>query len=219
MRRSRIRYSELTSLLDVLFIIVFAALVQAAGLVAQAREGALAKPSVPPKRPDRPAQPSPDAGVPKGRAISRTDTRLDPAALRRRAAAAVVAASARSGVVQVDVSAAGRLTRLTVKASGTSRSFMVDVPLLERVPDPDVGVAYLGHRVKDLRVCSAIRRALGWQDLKSALVVIRPARPLAQLKVALVEGLRADQQRCYPEERGLAVLIDSNDAERGAPNE
>ena len=33
MRRPRVRYSELTSLLDVLFIVVFAALVQAAGLV------------------------------------------------------------------------------------------------------------------------------------------------------------------------------------------
>lgn len=211
MRRTRVRYSELTSLLDVLFIVVFAALVQASGLVARARR---APQKEPPKRTQatsaRPATPALDAGIPADvAAATRAPRPLDPKVLRRLAASAVVAASLRSGVVlRVQVSAAGRITHLTVKTGGRERSVAVDIPLLERVPDPNVGVAYLGHKSAALRVCTAVRRALGWRNLREALVMLQPAVPLARLQVALVEGLRADQHRCYPEERGLAVIVD-----------
>lgn len=211
MRRPRVRYSELTSLLDVLFIVVFAALVQASGLVDRARrtpdKPSTARTKAPPARPVAPVL---DAGVSPDAAMARRPiARVDTQTLRRRAATAVVAASARSGVVlRVQVSAAGRITHLTVESGGRTRSVAVDIPLLERVPDPNVGVAYLGHRSAALRVCTAVRRALGWRSLREALVVLQPAEPLAKLQVALVEGLRADQNRCYPEERGLAVIVD-----------
>jgi len=207
MRRPRVRYSELTSLLDVLFIVVFAALVQASGLVQQARQTP-AKPQ--PTTPARPTVSAPDGGVaPDAVVASKATAREDTQSLRRRAAAAVVAASARSGVVlRVQVSAAGRITNLTVETGGQMRSVSVDLPLLERVPDPNVGVAYLGHKSAAQRVCTAVRRALAWRSLRDALVIVQPALPLSRLQVALVEGLRADQNRCYPEERGLAVIVD-----------
>lgn len=212
MRRPRVRYSELTSLLDVLFIVVFAALVQASGLVAQARR----TPDKPTEvnatqaPPARPVASPPDGGAAPDAAVARKVTvREDTETLRRRAAASVVAASSRSGrVVRVRVSAEGRITSLTVETGGKTRSVSVDLPLLERVPDPNVGVAYLGHKSAAQRVCTAVRRALGWRTLRDALVILQPALPLSMLQVALVEGLRADQNRCYPEERGLAVIVD-----------
>jgi hypothetical protein len=212
MRRPRVRYSELTSLLDVLFIVVFAALVHASALVDRARR-APDKPVVPrpEARPARPTAPAPDGGgALDGAAARRISARTDPQGLRRRAASALVAASARAGVVRVRVSAAGRITGLTVESAGRARTLVVDMPLLERVPDPNVGVAYLGHRSAALRVCTAVRRALGWPTLRDALVILQPAKPLAKLQVALVEGLRADQNRCFREERGLAVILDPN---------
>jgi hypothetical protein len=199
-RRSRSRPSDLTSLLDVLFILLFAALVSASTLVARAREAPLpALPAPPPVAvpATSPAPTGPPPPLPR-----------DQAALRQQAAAAVVAASARTGTVTAAVSAEGRITRLTVRRGAERRDLAVDLPLLERVPDPDVGLAYLGHRIPDMRVCTALRRALGGRDLGGALVIIRPARALADLPVALVDGLREDQRRCYPEENGLAVLLE-----------
>ena len=71
-----------------------------------------------------------------------------------------------------------------------------------------MGLAYLGHRIPGMRACTAIRRALGERSLGDALVIFRPERPLRELPVALVEGLREDQLRCYPDEKGLAVLLE-----------
>lgn len=212
MRRRRVQYSELTSLLDVLFIVVFAALVQASGLVAQARRTPDKLPSAKATKapPARPVTSPPDGGVDSDAAVARKVTvREDTETLRRRAAASVVAASTRSGrVVRIAITAAGRITSLTVESGGKTRALPVDLPLLERVPDPNVGVAYLGHKSAAQRVCTAVRRALGWRTLQDALVIFQPTLPLSKLQVALVEGLRADQNRCYPEERGLAVIVD-----------
>lgn len=198
--RRKSRPADLTSLLDVLFIMLFASLVSASALVARARVAPpLAKAPLPAVvvSPAPSTPPGPPAPLPR-----------DLMALRQRAAEAVVSASAQSGTVSAAVSAEGRITRLVLRLGAERRDLAVDLPLLERVPDPDVGLAYLGHRIKEMRACTAIRRALGGRDLGGALVIIRPARALADLSVALVEGLREDQRRCYPEERGLAVLLE-----------
>ena len=208
-RRSRSRPADLTSLLDVLFIMLFAALVNASALVARAREAPPPAKAAPPAvvvTPAPPVPPGPPAPLPR-----------DQAALRQQAAEAVVSASARTGTVTVDVSAEGRISRLVVRRGADQRDLAVDLPLLERVPDPEVALSYLGHRSPDLRVCSATRRALGGRDLGGALLIIRPARALADLPVALVEGLREDQRRCYPEERGLAVLLEGPTAPSEEP--
>lgn len=197
-RRQRSGPSELTSLLDVLFILLFAALVQASGLVAKAKEAPTRPAQPPPARPSPPQEP-----VPRPRAIT-----PDEATLRRQAAEALVTESGRSGLITARISAEGRITHLTLRRGGAARELAVDLPLVERVPDPDVALSYLGRRIPDMRACTAIRRALGDRDLGGALVMLRPTKPLAELPVALVDGLREDQRRCYPEEKGLAVLLD-----------
>ena len=200
------RYSELTSLLDVLFILVFAALVQAAGLVDRARRAPPDAPS--PKRAARAVQPPKPTPFDPMKATA-TSAR-EAAVIRRQAAASLVAASARAGIVRVEVSSTGHITRVLSDIGGKHRANTLSIPLLERVSDPNIGVAYLGHRSPALRVCSAVRRSLGGRDLNEALIIIRTTRPLRDLPVALVEGLRSDQRRCYREERGLAVLVDTD---------
>lgn len=198
-RRPRVRYTELTSLLDVLFIVLFAALLHAAQLVRLAQEP---EPSLATRPEDPRLGPAREPSHPH-QTVSE-----DPAELRREAARSLVAQSARAGLVQARVSAQGRILHLHVEKDGQVRDLAVDIPLVERVPDPDVGLAYLGRRIPDMRACAAIRRALGLKDLGGALVMLRPDRPLSELAVALVEGLREDQLHCYPEEKGLAVIID-----------
>jgi hypothetical protein len=186
----------MTSLLDVLFIVLFAALVHAAGLVAKARDAPppkVAVPACPVARPEvRPpvAPPSRDVQV-----------------LKRQAADVLVARSAAAGVIRAEVSAAGRITRILVEVGTERQDLMVDLPLVARVPDPDVALEYLGLRSQARRVCTTIRRALGRSDLGGALVLLQPERDLELLSVALVEGLRQDLLRCYPDESGLAVLL------------
>ncbi|MBU1410004.1 hypothetical protein KKC22_00675 [Myxococcota bacterium] len=228
-RRPRVRYSELTSLLDVLFIMLFAALVQAAQMVQSAKDAPAASPRpvpgdarpaspvapAPVKRPPAdpqppvPASPPAAAVTPPAPASPGAVPSADLPTLRAEAASRLVARSAQAGVVRIRISAAGHILRLKADMAGLSRDQVVDIPLLERVPDPDVGLSYLGARVGDMRLCSSVRRVLGLRDLGGALVVIETARPLRDLPVALVEGLNADQLRCYEEEKGLAVLVES----------
>jgi hypothetical protein len=186
----------MTSLLDVLFIVLFAALVHAAGLVAKARDEPPPKAAVPACPVAKPEVRPPV--VPPSR-----DVQL----LKRRAADALVARSAQAGLIQAEVAAAGRITRLRVEVGTERRDLVVDLPLVERVPDPDVALEYLGLRTLARRVCTTIRRALGRTDLGGALVLLQPERDLELLPVALVEGMRQDLLHCYPDENGLAVLL------------
>ncbi|MEO6777622.1 MAG: hypothetical protein ABI467_32140 [Kofleriaceae bacterium] len=177
MRRARRHVPpDLTSLFDVLFIVIFAALIRAA-----AAQHALAAAEAPAK----PAPPPPP---------------LDPASLRARAAGEI---AARATAI-VRVSSAGLVTAL--EANGTSTP--LDVPLLEPDTNPDIAVAYLGERSAELRVCRIAAVHLALPDLASWLVIIAPARPLADLPHALVDGLRRDVERCVTEQHGLAVIVE-----------
>lgn len=201
MRRPRLRQGEMTSLLDVLFILMFASLVQAAAAVDRAKQAIPASPAdALPKdtAPQPPHHPPPAASEP-GRSTAQ---------LRAQAAASLVQASAQAGTVVVTVSAAGFLTRMAVERQAARHTVDLSVGLLERVLNPDVVVVYLGHRNPDLRVCTAVRRALGWTDLKQMLVIVMIDSPLAQLPEALVRGLQEDVSRCHAQERGMAVLVD-----------
>jgi hypothetical protein len=195
MRRRRGAQPEsLTSLLDVLFILVFASLVQ---LAAAGEKEAAA-----------PAAPVPDAGVavaegdavdagpppPEGRVVLR-ERALSALARQLEARRAVVARIAPDGTL-----------RALEHDGGT---MALGVPLLERVPDPDIALAYLGDRSPELRVCRAIALRLGLRDLRDQLVVIAPDAPIGSLTVALVAGLRRDAARCLEEQQGVAVVVDA----------
>jgi hypothetical protein len=201
MRRRRSAQPEsLTSLLDVLFILVFATVVQLA--VSRTGGDDPAAAAAPP--------PPPDAGVPvaaeaDGGVAAPADTGL----LRRRAIGELTRSLEGRAAVVVRIGADGVLRALDGDGGA---AVALGAPLLERVPDPDVALAYLGDRSSDMRVCRIVALRLGLADLRGYLVVIAPDVSLEQLPVALVAGLRRDAERCLQEQQGAAVVVDPTTA-------
>ena len=180
--RRRVHHApDLTSLLDVLFIIVFVALIRSSSAKQVAAE--------PAPKPLPPAPPAPPAHV-----------------VQLRAAALANLTSELEGrtPLVVRVSADGKITELEQGADKRA----LDVPLLELSADPDAGIAYLGDRSAELRVCRIAAVHLGVPDLSQYLVIIAPAVPLADLKRALHRGLHDDLLRCLAEQRGIASIVD-----------
>jgi hypothetical protein len=176
------RPPDLTSLFDVLFIVVFAVLIRGAAVQQEAEA----------MRP-KPPQPGPPPPPP------------DLAALRERALAAVAASVAERQPLVARVTSAGKQVGLEL----ADRDVALDVPLLEHSPDPDVALAYLGDRSADLRLCRIAALHLGVPDLAAFLVIVTPDAPHADLRRALHEGLRRDTERCLADQRGIAVMIDA----------
>lgn len=195
MRRRQIAQpSALITLVDVLFVLVFAALVQAAAArdKAAALEAAAAEDDAP----------APLVAIDAG--VAPPVVAADLAVLRERALATLAADLEGRPAVVARVSKDGVLTALEL----ADRRIELGVPLLERVPEPDIVVAYLGDRSADLRICRIAAVRLGVADLSEHLIVISPDVPLADLTVALVAGLRRDAERCLAEQRGAAVVVD-----------
>lgn len=180
-RRRVHRPADLTSLLDVLFIIVFVALIRASA----AQQVAAAPAPVP----VIPPPPAPPAHVAALRAAALANLQHD---LEGRAA------------VVVRVTAEGSITGLEL---GVDKR-VLDVPLLEHSEDPDAAIAYLGDRSAELRVCRVVALHLGVPDLANHLVIIAPAVPLADLRRALHRGLHEDLLRCLADQHGIATIVD-----------
>ena len=176
---------DLTSLFDVLFIVIFACLIRAAGAEHAVAEAAKPKPPPPP----------------------RPVVALDPASLHARALHQLDGALAAKTPVIVRVAAAGTITAL--EAGG--RTTPLDVPLLEHAPDPDVELAYLGDRSSELTVCGVVAVHLGTPQLADDLVIVAPDRALDDLPHALYAGLHRDLDRCLTDHRGLAVIVDPSE--------
>ncbi len=141
--RRRVRVPpDLTSLFDVLFIVIFAALIRAAAVQAQAAP-----------------QPAPTPTPP------RPPVQLDPASLKARALADLDASLRARPAIIVRVSQAGKITSL----ASPERTLALDTPLLEPSPDPDVKLTYLGDRSSDLRLCRVAALDLGVADLAKYL--------------------------------------------------
>jgi len=182
-RRHVRRPPDLTSLFDVLFIVVFAALIRAAAV-----EHAAAHPPAPPA-PPRPSAPVIPPAI---------------AALRQRALTQLDAELAARAALVVRITKDGTIDALEVDG----KRLALDAPLLEHSPDPDIVVAYLGDRSAELRVCRIAALHLGAAELSRYLVILAPALPLADLPHALFDGLHRDLDRCLTEQHGLATLID-----------
>ena len=184
MRRSRrhVRMPpDLTSLFDVLFIVIFAALIRAAAVEKAAAQAATPKPITPP----------PPA------------VKLASAQLQEAALADLGKQLAARPYVVVRISA-GAITAIELGDKTTTLS----TPLLEHSPDPDITIAYLGDRAAELRICRVIAVQLNVPDLAKYLVIIAPDQHLPDLPHALYEGLRRDIDRCLADEQALAVLVD-----------
>ncbi|NVB85773.1 MAG: hypothetical protein HOV81_45845 [Kofleriaceae bacterium] len=194
-RRARRRQPppDLTSLFDVLFIVIFAALIRAAA-VQQAAAAQAAKPPAPPPPPPPPVK-------------------LESSALQARALADLDKQLAGRPTIILRISDAGSLT--AIEAAGNT--LPLDTPLLEHSPDPDIGLAYLGDRSAELRVCRVAAVHLNVPDLSRYLVIIAPAQHIADLPEALYGGLNRDVERCLFEQKGLAVIVDPSLEPNAAP--
>jgi hypothetical protein len=199
-RRARRRQPppDLTSLFDVLFIVIFAALIRAAAV-----QNAAAHPATP-RTPAKPESPP---------------VELEVAQLHLRAVATANSDIASRPTVVVRISATGNVTAIeslgTITATGSGaatsavdKTEAIDSPLLEHSPDPDIALAYLGDRAAELRICRIVTVHLGQPDLAHHLVILAPEKPLADLPHALVDGLRRDVERCLHDQQGLAVIVD-----------
>jgi hypothetical protein len=179
---------DLTSLFDVLFIVIFAVLIRGAALQQAAAQAAQ------PPRPGPPPPPQPASAL-KTKALAQLDAQL----------------AARPTVI-ARISPAGTLSMLE---SGDQRT-PLDVPLLEHSPDPDIAMAYLGDRSAELRVCRLVALHLQIADLTNHLVIIAPDARGPDLPHALYTGLRRDVERCQLEQRGLAVIVEPDAAAQGS---
>jgi hypothetical protein len=171
---------DLTSLFDVLFIVIFAALIRAAAVEQAAAQAATPKPV---------AQPPP--------------VKLASAQLQAAALADLGKQLAARPYVVVRISK-GAITAFELGDKITNLA----TPLLEHSPDPDIGIAYLGDRADELRICRVIAVQLAAADLANYLVIIAPDQHLPDLPHALYEGLRRDIDRCLADQQALAVLVD-----------
>lgn len=183
-RRHARQPPDLTSLFDVLFIVIFAALIRAAAV-----QQAAAVPA-PPAKPAAPPVP------------------LDPKSLHARALAAVDQQVAERTSVVMRVSAKGSI--IALESGG--KTVALDVPLLEHSPDPNAVVTYLGDRSAELRICRVAAVHLGAADLSHHLVILAPDSLLDDLPHALYDGLHRDIDRCLADQRGLAVLVEPTPA-------
>jgi hypothetical protein len=184
-RRHAYRRPDLTSLFDVLFIIIFASLIRAAAV-----ENAAAKAQEPAPKPVTPPKPAapPELAALRVRALADLDKQL----------------ATRTPLV-IRVSAKGIVS--AIEADG--KRIALDVPLLEHSPDPDVAIAYLGDRSTELRLCRIATVHLDVPELSKYLVIVAPALPLVDLPHALFLGLHADLDRCFSEQHGLATIVDA----------
>jgi hypothetical protein len=196
--RRRIRLPpDLTSLFDVLFIVVFVALIRAAA-AQQAAETPPppVEPKPEPKPAPQPPQPPPDVAALRTRALATFGAEL----------ASRTPLVIRVAVALADDADAVARTRITaIEADG--KRVAVDVALLELSADADIEVAYLGERSADQRLCRVASLRLGVPNLARYLVIVSPDRPLSDGKYALRDGILRDLDRCYLEQRGLATIV------------
>lgn len=188
MRRRVAAAGSLVSLLDVLFILVFASLVQS-----HARGAAAANPVTEPA-PAPPAPPAPPLPAPP-----------QPLAQVRDAAAAAAAqhvAGAPLIVARIDAD------NVLAEIESAHDKRAIGVPLIERSADPDLPPSYLGDRSPAMQVCGVIARELRRTELTGHVIVIAPAVTAKQRLVTLNEGLARDLGRCMREQDAMAVLVE-----------
>jgi hypothetical protein len=202
--------ASMTSLIDVLFILLFAALVSSVDRT-RARAAEPEPVTSASARPAGSASASPPGPAASGPSPSATASApavpASSAPLRARAVGALARLLSERRAHYVRVSAEGILTAIESEGAGEIVQRDMAVPLLARVADPDVVLEYLGDRNADLRICSLVLRETGGPDLRRDLIVILPERSLATLPLALARGLVSDVERCSVQQ-GLAVVVD-----------
>jgi len=222
-RRRRKRSSELTSLIDVLFILLFASLVQARDTMDREPVDTLVVdaglPDAGPADAGAPDAGPPDAGPPDAGPPDAQpgDDETSPATgmYRERARRlSAVMAGAVQGVdaFVVEVAATGYAVEIRRWRDGVLLHRQAVQHRLVAVP-PDRSSEfpeYLGVNQPWMRLCPLVLAGLPQPqpDLGRALVVITVDAPLGDLSLALRDGLMADAGRCLQDAGGIAILLD-----------
>ena len=206
------RASSLTSLLDVLFILVFASLAQASAALQQAHE----QPAE--FRADAgPTDAGPDDAGPRdagfldagpGDAEPEPPALPTPAAVRERAYEQVLEQARGRELVLARIDAAGVL--VSIEREGAP-AIPVGVPLLAPAQDAKTALAslaYSGATDSGDGVCDLVRAALDVGSLERYLVVMATEAPTDELPESLFEGLSNTEPRdCLRTRAGLAVWV------------
>lgn len=199
MKRQRrpVRAPDMTSLFDVLFILVFVSLVNV-GVEHTAAEQAEAKAKAATE-----ALASASALAPSASALP------PPSASAPPTPSAPPVASAQP----IDLTARGATLIVRVDKDGVMKAIErdgavtpVDEPLLVKVDDPDVLYEYRGDRSREHRICAIVVAKLGVEDLSRFAIVITTDESSADTNVVLGRGIKNDRVRCADEQKGFAVL-------------
>jgi hypothetical protein len=222
-RRRRKRASELTSLIDVLFILLFASLVQARNSMEREEPAVVADAGVPDAgSPDAgpPDAGPPDAGPPDA-APDAAPGPGDGGVLRatnphrertRRLSTQVASAVQGADVFVVEVAVAGYATEIGRWRDG---ALLGRQAVQQRLADVRPGHSseypvYVGDDQPWQRLCSLVLAGLSQPqpDLGGAVVFIIVDVPLDDLPLWLRDGLRADAARCRSDTGATAILLD-----------
>ncbi|MCC6527488.1 MAG: hypothetical protein IT373_32880 [Polyangiaceae bacterium] len=205
MARPRRRPAELTSLLDVLFIISFAALIQVG---ATEREPAATTGH---DQADAGAPPADAGALPADAAPPDASADSAALALAQRLAAAIQT----DELVLVAVSGAGEIVALERRGDHAQAP---GIPLVRSSPDRDVQLEYLGDTSPELRLCPLVRRRVDPEGrLGRLLIVVSTTRPLGELPFTLANGIRTDVKQCLEDANGVALLIDPSKLDPDGP--
>lgn len=234
-RRRRARGGQLTPLIDVLFIVLFASLIQARQRVDHARA---ATAPVPAEEPNAAAAPieGPDAPSAPADAAARSDA-VDAAAplppttdadstadaaadsdstadadsayrARVRQLSTTIAAATREREIFVaEVAQSGHLVELQRWRDG---AMLASRRLHHRLVRP--WLDFTGPEQPQQRLCAivAAQQQPPSDDLGQALVVIHTDAPLEDLPRAQRSGLARDAAMCFQDARGVGLLLDAD---------
>lgn len=222
-RRRSARTASLTPLLDVLFILLFASLIQAHSAVEQRPapttevaleervDAGVADAMIRDAGVD--AFPLGDAGPTSVALASSPDETVH---LRRSRVAAEILSEMMLGMdaYTVEVSERGHVFAVSRRAGGEQiERELVDHPLLRRVPvtESDAEYEYIGFN--DSGVCGLVRDHFGLPPDASrhAVVMVLLTVPFADLPLVLARGLKRDLVRCLGDGGGIGMLVQPGD--------
>lgn len=220
-RRRHRRAPELTPLIDVLFILLFASLIQARSAVQQSQAQAREEPEVRSDDSAPDAGPidagpidarSPDAGPIDAGPIDAGPT-IEPEPeylVRSRELATAMAGSVfgRHSFV-VDIRSTGYVTGVTGWLDGQEMSRRRVRHRLTRVVLPNESDRRLDRLPPDAldRLCPFVRTTVHLSDEQEMLILVMLDQPLDELDLALSRQLEADLDDCFDSARGVVILV------------
>jgi hypothetical protein len=229
-RRRRNRAAELTPLIDVLFILLFASLLQARTVVERdaTPAGIVAQDAGPDASVDAAMQDAgADARVQDASAYDAADASVDAGPSEhlvqsREIAARLASAVENRDVFVVEVDGEGHVTAMARWQQGEEvRRDRVRYRLVRPVlpGESDQELVYLGSADAAARVCPLVRESFdrAADDQDPFLVLVLLEVPLVELPLALYRGLTADMRACFADAAGVGILLQPGDNDHGIP--